>query len=541
MRIPKFTFFTDGDTDSEVREAGSRSQRFIRSAARTKLAWLPFLVVALMISADFLIAAQQRKQLKVMVTRHVMAALQQDADKPIDQSLRAHWITTDAEGNIEGRISALDAETADASPIKKLTVTLLKKGQRVSKAKTDKDGRFVLKNVDAGVYTLVASGKTGFLAYGVHVLPRLEELDLDADDDLNVRKTDRTPLSVRERQAFYVSHFDLPENAVVAEELQIDAAAVPPEFTTLRKISQNYMSASSAFSILADKDDLKAIAKANLTSGGFQFPLSEDGHFHGRLQPIATEDGKPTKLSDMNLFLIQEDVEILRVAAEENGDFRMDDVEPGVYSLVAAGEDGFAALSLELVEPGDAGNGAGENLQGKARSASGTKSLHRVSTAAANPKARQQGPAKVNIPALGIAIVTDQRDLTRIFREIVKISDFRLVDNGPPIGGFNGGNLGGFVQGGFAPGGFAPGGFAPGGFAPGGFVSSPLAPGSFAPAGGAIAPLTPGFGTAGLGRLFRGGGIGRLASIAGLAGGITAIAEDSSSAPPAATPSTIGS
>ncbi len=518
-----------------------RSSRWFRFAVRSKLIWIPLVVAGLVISADFLAAAQQRRLLKVTVTRHVMAALQQDADKPIDQSLRAHWITADAEGNIEGRISALDSETADALPIKQLTVTLLKKGQRVSKAKTDVEGRFLLKDVDAGVYTLVAWGKTGFLAYGVHVLPRLEELDLDEEDELNVRKTDRTPLNVQQRQAWYVSHFNLPIGAVVAEELQIDAAAVPPEFTTLRKISQNYMSASSAFSILADKGDLKAIAKADLTSGGFQFPLSANGHFHGRLQPIATEDGKPTRLSDMNLFLIQEDVEILRVAAEENGDFRMDDVEPGVYSLVAAGEDGFAALSLELVAAEGAGGNADDEDQGDARSNSGSGIIHRVSTVAANPAVVQDGEPKVNIPSLGIAIVTDKNDLKQISTVIDTISDINLAGNGPPAGGFNGGNVGGLASSGFAPSGFASGGFAPGGFASGPIVTSSFpAGGGFAPSSAGPVALSPGLGVAGLPRLFGAGG-GRILGLAGLAGGITAIADDSSSAPLAATASTTGS
>jgi len=518
-----------------------------RFVAPKSLPWLVLTVAVLMFSVDFLTAAQQRRMLEVTVTRHIMAALQQDADKPIDRSLRAHWITPDADGNIDGRISSLDAETAEASPIGFLTVTLMEKGRQISKAKTDEEGRFALKEVEPGVYTLLAFGKSGFLAYGVHVLPRLEELDLDEElnaepdgvegIDLDVRNSlDRTPLSVKQRQAMYVSHFNLPVNAVVAEELKIDAAAVPPEFTALRKISQNYLSASSSFSILADKDDLKGIAKASLTSGGFQFSLSPDGHFHGRLQPIATEGGRPTKLSDMNLFLIQDDVEILRVAAEENGDFLMNDVEPGVYSLIAAGEDGFAALSLELVaaeedEGGDAN--AGNNRRDEIDS----NIVRRVSTAAGKLAPRQEGQPAVNVPALGIAIVTDQEDIKMITKTVERVFRANLVQNRPPIRGFNGGNIGGFNPGGFAPGGFSPGGFSPSGFSPGGLAS---APSSFAPAGitPAAAPLTPSLGSAGLSL---GGGAGSLLGVAGLVGGVVAIADDTSSPPPAATPSTIGS
>ena len=525
-----------------------------RILSHKRLAWVVLILTPLLFSVDFLTAAQQQRLLEVTLTRHIMAALQQDADKPIDRSLRAHWITPDADGNIEGRISDLDTETAEASPIGFLTVTLMQKGREVNKSKTDRDGRFILEEVKAGVYTLLAFGETGFLAYGVHVLPRLEELDLeddvlDSDEgeleldegeleldegvDLNVRNSDRTPLSVKQRQAWYVSHFDLPVDAVIAEELQIDAAAVPPEFSSLEKISRNYLSASSAFSILADKGDLKGIGKANLTSGGFQFPLSPAGHFNGRLQPIATEDGRPAKLSDMNLFLIQDDVEILRVAAEENGDFRMEDIEPGVYSLIAAGEDGFAALSLELVTADEEDE---ENAGPRQPNEPDANTFRRVSTAGAKPAPRQENQPQVNVPALGIAIVTDKEDLKMINKTVKRIFDLRLARNGlaqnrPPIRGFNGGNLGGF----------APGGFAPGGFAPSGFASAPasFAPTGISPAAINAAPLTPGIGPAGLSF---GAGPSSILGLAGLAGGVIAIADDDSSAPPPqASPSTLGS
>ena len=54
------------------------------------LPWLAIVAIGLMFSVDFLIAAQQQRLLEVTVTRHIMAALQEDADRPIDRSLRAH-------------------------------------------------------------------------------------------------------------------------------------------------------------------------------------------------------------------------------------------------------------------------------------------------------------------------------------------------------------------------------------------------------------------------------------------------------------------
>ena len=123
-----------------------------------------------------------------------------------------------------------------------------------------------------------------------------------------------------------------------------------------------------------------------------------------------------------------------------------------------------------------------------------------------------------------------------ITKRVRKVAELRrLVQNGPPIRGFNGANLGGLTPGGLIPGGFAPGGFSPGGFAsaPGGFTPSSVAPSAVTPA-----PLTPGIAGPGLSLAPNAGSI---LGLAGLVGGTIAIADDTSSTPPAASPSTTGS
>ena len=452
-----------------------------RSMTKYWFVLIPAIVINAVLTIDHVVAKNNEKAITVRLSAEALAQIGQDDEKPLTETLRAHWVAANDEGNLDGRISSIDAEQSTSTPIEQLDVTLLQKGQKIRIASTNENGKFVLKDVEPGVYTLVAAGQNGFLAYGVHVLPKLEDFDvLDLDSDAT------PPATLAEKRAYYVSHFGIPADAIVQEELQIDAACVPPEFSTLQRISRNYLPSATAFGMGTDTDDQQAISKATDILGGFQFPLTAEGNFNGRIQPIATEDGEPAELSDMNMFLVQDDLEVARVAVEKNGKFEIEDVEPGVYSLIAAGTDGFAAMSLELVaKPSDLELG-----NNQLNSPNNYVSYN----------AKQAAD-----PAFGVAIVTDPEDIKALQQELDRVAQLRQQAQ-PPVNQFvnetpfpqdpNGvtyqnayssGFGGGYPTGGF-PGGSFSGGFADPGFIstpPQGF-SSPIASGG--PRGPAIRP-----------------------------------------------------
>jgi hypothetical protein len=383
----------------------SASDRLIRrTISRYWFILIPAIVFNGVLAIDHVIAQHQDKVFRVTLKASAIRVVGQQDDDPLSESLEPHWIKTNEDGNLTGRISAIDSELLTAIPIENLDVTLLRKGEKISVAVTDDEGRFVLEDVEPGVFTLVAAGQNGFLAYGVHVLPKLVEIDWDTQVD-----------PVAAKRSYYVSHFGLPDDAEVQEELQIDAAAVPPEFSTLERISRNYLPSETALSIGRDVDDLKAIGKATDIHGGFKFPLDEEGNFNGRIQPIATEDGDPAELTEMNIFLIQDDLEVARVPVEENGDFQIEAVEPGIYSLFAAGKDGFAALSFELVSP------ATEAPElAPAEDVGMLGSQGQVKYVSYDLKSTNKPPVK-----MGIAIITDPEDLKVIKQEIKRVTDLR--------------------------------------------------------------------------------------------------------------------
>ncbi len=448
---------------------------FFRAITKYWFVLIPAIVINAVLTIDHVMAKHNEKAFSVTLSAEALAAINQQDDQPLTETLRAHWIAANEDGNIDGRISSIDADQSTSTPIEQLDVTLLQNGQKIRIASTNQDGKFVLKDVEPGVYTLVAAGQNGFLAYGVHVLPKLEEFDV-----LDLDASAKPPSTLEEKKAYYVSYFGIPADAIIQEELQIDAACVPPEFSTLQRISKNYLPSATAFGMGRDGDDQQAIGKATEILGGFQFPLTVEGNFNGRIQPIATEDGEPAELSDMNMFLVQDDLEVARVAVEKNGKFEIEDVEPGIYSLIAAGKDGFAAMSLELVaKPTD--EGLGNNSK--------SSSINYVST----------GTNQAADPSFGIAIVTNQEDIKALQAELDRIVEIRqqppvnqFVDETPfqgpnqnfPTtfqGQFSTGFSSGFPSGNFSGGGFDPG-FAS--TPPQGF-STPIATGG--PRGGPIA------------------------------------------------------
>ena len=346
---------------------------------------LPAVVLNSALMLDHVIAKNTEHAFSARMTEIINA---QD-DEPLRKTIRSHWVKPNDDGSIDGRISAIDLD--ETVPIENLKVSLVKSGNKEYEGVTDAEGRFRMENVDAGVYTLIAAGKNGFMAYGVQILPKVDPGN-SIFDGLDTRLERKEAV-----RAYYVSHYGLPKNAMIQDGFQIDAAAVPPEFSTLEEITKSYVPDSGTMIGV----DIKGIGKATEVSGGYKHTLTADGSFKGRIQPIATDGGRQSTLTGMNIFLIQDDVRKGRVPVEDNGDFEIKDVKPGIYAIVAAGKDGFAALSMELV--------AGEpdsDVQG----ALGKNGFQYVST-------RKQDP----IPPIGIAIVTDPADLQVVQAEVQNV------------------------------------------------------------------------------------------------------------------------
>ncbi|MGY8747746.1 MAG: hypothetical protein ACKVHR_06775 [Pirellulales bacterium] len=305
---------------------------------------LPAIMLNIGLTLDHVLATNNGKayiaRTQVLVSE-AENSLQRQDDEPISDLVNTHWTTTNEQGNLDGRISSIEPQSSITVPIGKLNISLLQNGIAIREASTNYDGKFTLNKVDPGTYTLLAAGQSGFLAYGVNILPKIKAKDLTELNNLDLNPSGDV-------KAYYASHFKVPTNAIVSKGLQIDAAAVPPEFQTLQRISQNYLPENKTIEVDKDSNDATSVGEASEIASGFDHPLTADGSFTGSVQPIATADGTPGKLSEMNVFLIQDDIEIARATVEPNGKFAVEDIDPGVYGLIIAGNDGFAAMSVRL-------------------------------------------------------------------------------------------------------------------------------------------------------------------------------------------------
>lgn len=305
--------------------------------------WLIVVIIFDQASADF------HDQAFFASVRSDLADLNpvQEADQ-INEALRTYWVSTDSEGNLSGRISAIDAERAGVFPLAKLEVVLLRNGmvQRKTEA-TDEQGQFTLLDVEPGPYSLVAAGPNGFMAYSINVLRQLAPLDTNPD------QTSRLPLQPAAPQFVSFSK-SVPAIVLGQEKFQVDAAAIPPTFLEVERIISGYLPSDVELSLnsLGQSNDGKPMELLKSTSG-FKFPLNQDGSFTGRVLPPAGDE-EQIELSDMNVFLLQDDIEMHRVDVDKDGKFRIEAVDPGVYAVVAAGKEGFAALSFEFVSADDA-------------------------------------------------------------------------------------------------------------------------------------------------------------------------------------------
>ena len=175
----------------------------------------------------------------------------------------------------------------------------------------------------------------------------------------------------------------------IEASLEIDAAAVPPTFSTLKRIVERYypdirlQNVSEATYEPALREDERAAAAGAGTPAGparrrgmeqlrqeqppsrpatsvrnHQVALQPDGRMLGRLHGIDRLTGRPKLIEEVNVFLLQDDRLLDRVRVDRYGVFEVPNLQPGAYALVAAGRDGFGAVGFQLVPAGPAANAA---------------------------------------------------------------------------------------------------------------------------------------------------------------------------------------
>lgn len=297
-----------------------------------------------------------------------------EGDQAVTNVIRAHWVHLTPGGEVRGRISTINDETEQLEPAAGLQIRFIQDGQTRGQADTLPNGEFIASGLKPGVYTLVASGARGFVAYSLNLLPAVAP---PAEVGRIRTRGNRDPIR-------------LVQFEVAQAELAIDTAAIPPTFLTLKAIVRDYYREFAEGVVREDEftkaaqvdqqenrpgieDDTGAerrrgtdqlfkklpTAKDATSIRHHQIPLTPDGRMIGRLYGVDQASGRPRMIEDVNVFIIQDDRIAAQLRVDKYGIFAAKGLEPGGYSIVAAGRDGFGAVGFQLVV------GAPEPLQGR--------------------------------------------------------------------------------------------------------------------------------------------------------------------------------
>ncbi len=218
-------------------------------------------------------------------------------------SARVHTVALNRAGAIEGRIATIDSETKQTVGLSDLKIYFVREGEIAQETRTNEEGIFSVEGIGEGVYSFVATGKSGFAAYGVRVVAN------NGTDKVNV----------------------------------MEAAAVSPRLSVVKQILEDKLPSEVTQEILATS---KATQERTDFVGANRVRL-KNGALKGHVVPMLGEVGA---VEGTYVHILQNDKQVAEVQADKLGSFTVADLEPGVYDFVAAGATGFAAVSFEAVQ-----------------------------------------------------------------------------------------------------------------------------------------------------------------------------------------------
>ena len=238
-------------------------------------------------------------------------------------AIRNHTVTLNDKGEIQGRIATIHPESTEAFGMSNMSVYFVRNGDVVEKVETNTDGSFVTKSVGEGVYSFIAAGQSGFSTFGVNVVQSVGD-----------------------------SHN------------YMEVAAISPNLKAVQEVIAKNLPETIVEEVTADLENVKSLQPAGF-AGTNRVQLTESGLMNGRVVSLIKNN-----LEGMYAHLLQGETKVAEVPVGPNGDFSVSDLKPGTYDLIAIGQDGIAAVSIEAVAYTEETEGATYTaLQGSGSSA----------------------------------------------------------------------------------------------------------------------------------------------------------------------------
>ena len=265
--------------------------------------WMNFRMIGLLFALPMIATAVASAQHFAAASAPLLGDAVATANVSGFTSDRVHTISLNRAGEVEGRIASFGDDNAQVEGLADLKIFFVRDGEIAQETKTTKDGIFAVDGLSEGIYSFVATGETGFAAYGVRVV------GFEDGSDVNV----------------------------------MEAAAVSPNFSAVKSILKKNLPTDVANEIIAVSRDNKVVDRV---VGANRVRLN-DGQLVGHVMPML---GDVSIVEGTQIHIIQDDQQVAQVEVGKQGSFMVPDLEPGVYDFVAAGPSGFAAVSFQAVD-----------------------------------------------------------------------------------------------------------------------------------------------------------------------------------------------
>ena len=356
------------------------------------------------------------------------------------------WVKLSDDGVLRGRV--ISSENGDNVGLANVEITLLSPDSEMLTATTGDDGRFEVESVPSGIYAMTGRADGYFACCAMHVVAP-----------------------------------DMPAADQASSEATVTAAAV--DFSDIQTAMIRYLPpVFDPIDHSVREADLKQLHPHIVADDMFKVRQRRGG-LDGFIMRAGAVQATLMGAEQTNVFLFHNGEEVARTFTEPNGHFRIDDLQPGDYSLIAVGPKGVGTVGFELMD-------ATEPETVSVHGADGT-SLVQAGSYSSNSFAMQVAPPTETVGAMQGNVVSDVLIGEQVVGETVLggCSTCAAQSGFAPVGGLTGGACGAC---GGAGGGFAGGGFAGGGLGGGGGLL--------------------------------GGGIGRLAALGGIGAAIAVAASD---------------
>lgn len=243
------------------------------------------------------------------------------------QLTRKHFVRLGVNGTLYGRLSIL-GPAGESNPVRDTQVTLVDpRGSVLGTTFSGPNGEFLFQNLAPGTTGLLARGTEGLMAYSFQLLPAIEG----------------APAGIADLQ---LNGAAVPPQDI-ARALTIIDTNVPHNIQDLKWSQAANVQVPDGANRGGNAGDLTAVAGTALSH--HRLHLQPDGSLIGRMRILEPDTGRPLRPRDMSAFLIQGGNQLAGAAVNPDGTFSFPVVQPGIYSFVTAGLDGFAAFAIEVV------------------------------------------------------------------------------------------------------------------------------------------------------------------------------------------------